>query len=446
MPDDLYVAVKRQMMLHPKKTLREGQAVLTYSELITAAEELAAALTEQKYGIYCTSALAAAQAILACFCAKKTAVLLSPQYGPQYNQKLIEQIRLSHLITDGGIKQQSARMPELENLADVALILSTSGTTGKPKGAMLTEQNILNNLTAISAYFGVTARDRILIARPLCHCAVLVGEFLIALHNGLDIVFHQGDFSPAGVLREAKEYASTVLCGTPTILYHISSANLKSKRPLSLRAMAISGECMTEAAAKLIRRAFPDAAIYHVYGLTEAGPRVCYLPPEEFDRFPLSVGRPLQSVRVQIREGELLVTGSSIMKGYYCNQAMTDRILSDGWLYTGDAAERDKDGRIYIKGRRDDRIIRSGINLYPQEIENILRQDPRISELLVFGEKDEVVGEHIHLKAVTTLSRSELFCICRALLPSYQLPDRITIVDRLPKTASGKTIRKPGAV
>ena len=126
---------------------------------------------------------------------------------------------------------------------------------------------------------------------------------------------------------------------------------------------------------------------------------------------------------------------------YYNDVDATLCAIRDGWLYTGDIAEYDEQGRVYIKCRRDNMIIRAGMNIYPQEIENALKQDSRIRDVLAFGVKDETVSEKIHINVVTSLSKSDVFELCRSCLPTYQLPDAIDIVDEIPKNASGKVIR-----
>ena len=310
-----------------------------------------------------------------------------------------------------------------------------------PKGAMITEENLITNLSDISKYFDINSLDHILIARPLYHCAVLTGEFLISLCKGLRISFMTEGFVPAKILKRAKESGITTLCGTPTLLYHLSGMNLKSKEPLSLKNIAVSGECMTQTVAQIMRRAFPNTYIYNVYGLTEASPRVSYLPPEEFDNNPTSSGIPLSSLSAKVVDNELLISGNSIMKGYYNNPEATAKAKQDGWLHTGDIAEMDAKGRIYIKCRKDNMIIRAGMNIYPQEIENALKESEYITDALAFGVKNDTVSEKIHIMVVTALNKSEVYNICKQKLLSYELPDVIDIVDELPRNASGKVIR-----
>lgn len=437
----LYEFIKHRMLEHPDQIISDDRKTLTYSEVLERAETLGIQLTEEKYGLLCDSDFDTAISLLACFYARKTAVPLSKKYGDKHISRIIEKVQIAHLITSSGVVRISDTMPEPEDLTDVALIMCTSGTTGMPKGAMITEKNLVTNLNDIEKYFQINNTDHILIARPLYHCAVLTGELLISLIKGLQISFFSEGFIPQRILSVAKDKKLTVLCGTPTLFYHLAALNSKSKNPLDLRVIVVSGECMTQKAAEGIRRAFSNSKIYNVYGLTEASPRACYLPPEEFDLTPLSVGVPLACLEARITDNELLLKGDSIMKGYYNDPDATSKAIQNGWLYTGDIAERDESGRVYIKCRRDNMIIRSGMNIYPQEIENALKQDERIRDVLAYGERNETVSEKIHIKVVTVLSKSEVFEVCRKHLSSYQLPDVIDIVDEIPKNASGKVIR-----
>lgn len=437
----LYEFIKYRMLEHPDQIVSDGSKTLTYSDVLERAEELGDQLTEEKYGLLCDSDFDTAISLLACFYARKTAIPLSKKYGEKHVSRIIEKVQIAHLITSNGVVRISDTMPEPEDLTDVALIMCTSGTTGIPKGAMITEKNLVTNLNDIEKYFLINNTDHILIARPLYHCAVLTGELLISLMKGLQISFFSEGFIPPRIISVAKDQKATVLCGTPTLFYHLAALKSKSKNPLDLRVIVVSGECMTQKAAESIRRAFSNSKIYNVYGLTEASPRACYLPPEEFDINPLSVGIPLTSLKAKIEDNELLLKGGSIMRGYYNDPDATAKAIRNGWLYTGDIAERDDNGRVYIKCRRDNMIIRSGMNIYPQEIENALKQDERIGDVLAYGEKNETVSEKIHIKVITELSKSEVFEVCRKLLSSYQLPDVIDIVDEIPKNVSGKVIR-----
>lgn len=437
----LYEFLKEKMLQYPNQVISNGTESITYRELLEYAENFGKTLTEDKYGLLFESDLDTAKALMSCLYANKTAVLLSKRYGEAHTKRIVDTVNLSYLITDDGINQIATAKDECEDLSDVALIMCTSGTTGMPKGAMITHNNLITNLTDISKYFGIDCKDHILIARPLYHCAVLTGEFLISLCKGLQISFMTEGFVPAKILKTAKEIRVTTLCGTPTLLYHLSGMNLKANELPILKNIAVSGECMTQTVAQVMRKAFPNTDIYNVYGLTEASPRVAYLPPSEFDDNPTSVGFPLESLNAKVVDNELLISGNSIMKGYYNNSEATARAKQNEWLHTGDVAEMDKQGRLYIKCRKDNMIIRAGMNIYPQEIENALKENDNITDVLAFGVKNDTVSEKIHIKVVTSLSKAEVYNICKQKLPSYELPDVIDIVDELPRNASGKVIR-----
>ena len=437
----LYGFLKERMLQYPDQVISNDTECITYRELLEYAESFGKTLTKDKYGLLFDSDLNTAKALLACLYANKTALLLSKRYGEAHIQRIIDTVKLSYLITEEGVKNIFDEQDECEDLSNVALIMCTSGTTGMPKGAMITHDNLITNLNDISKYFGINYLDHILIARPLYHCAVLTGEFLISLCKGLRISFMTEGFVPMKILKKAKEKSVTTLCGTPTLLYHLSGINLKSKEPLVLKNIVVSGECITQTVAQIMRKAFPNTDIYNVYGLTEASPRVSYLSPDEFDNNPTSVGVPLSSLKARVVDNELLIFGNSIMRGYYNNPEATARAKQDGWLHTGDVAEIDDRGRIYIKSRKDNMIIRAGMNIYPQEIENALKDNENITDVLAYGVKSDAVSEKIYIKVVTSLSKAEVYNICKQKLFSYEMPDVIDIVSELPKNASGKVIR-----
>lgn len=437
----LYEFLKNIMLQYPNQVLSDGNESITYKDILEYAEIFGKTLTKEKYGLFFQSDLGTAKALLACLYAKRTAIVLSERYGKAHVQRIIEITKLSYLITENGVCKIAEEQEECEDLSDVALIMCTSGTSGKPKGAMITYNNLITNLKDISKYFKINHSDHILIPRPLYHCAVLTGEFLIALLKGLQISFMTEGFFSTKILKKARETNVTVLCGTPTLLYHLSGMSLKSKVPLEIKNIVVSGECMSKCAAQTMRSAFPYTDIYHVYGLTEASPRVACLSPEMFDNNSSSVGVPLSSVKVKVIDNELLVFGDSIMKGYYNDLELTKQTIKDGWLHTGDVARMDENGLIYIKCRKDNMIIRAGMNIYPQEIENALKEEANICDVLAYGVKHDVVGEKIHIQVVTSLSKMEIYSICKKKLLSYELPDAIEIVEDIPKNESGKVIR-----
>ena len=201
-----------------------------------------------------------------------------------------------------------------------------------------------------------------------------------------------------------------------------------------------------------IYSAFPGCRIYHIYGLTEASPRVSYLPPELFPLCPDCVGIPLKSVSVKIlkptgdlckenEEGILYVKGKNVMLGYYREPEKTKEAIKDGWLCTKDIAVITHDGLLKIKGRSDDLIIKSGMNIYPAEIEGALKQDARVKEALAYGFRSSL-GIQIGLKIVGDFTTAmEVKQLCMKLLPAFEVPTHIELLEELPKNGSGKIKR-----
>lgn len=436
----LFDFIKERMKDYPQQTVSDAETTITYEELINRAERLATKLDGNIYALICNSELNTAIWLLACLYAQKTAVPFSAKYGANHYEKIIEYIQPDRIIKDKEIHQ--TKYTNSNSLKDTAVIMCSSGTTGMPKGIMLSEQNLMTNLLDIEKYMPVNSNDHMLISRPIYHCAVMTSEFLYGLIRGAKILFYSDNLNPKKMCRIISEEKITVTSATPTIFYYLSKHINSAGLDCGLKTIAISGECMTTAVANEIKRAMPDTRKFNVYGLTEASPRVSYLPYSLFNEYPTSVGIPLASVEIKIENDELLVKAPSVMQGYYTNQNLTDDVLSNGWLHTGDIAEI-KNGLLYIKCRKDNMIIRAGMNIYPQDIENSLKQDDRITDVLAYGIKDKTLGEKIALEVVSKdLTTADIFKICRNKLPSFQYPDRIEIVDELDHTISGKLVRK----
>lgn len=451
----LWKFLKDNMEQNLNQTVCDENTEMIYSELITFAESFSKNLKGIKCcAILCRSELEAAKALLACFAAGVTAVPLSQRYGELHCNKILDTINPDAVITDenGKLKVNYIRNSSFSKPnSHPALIMCTSGTTGVPKGAMLTEKNIVTNVSDIANYFNIGYKDTILIARPLYHCAVLTGEFLTALIKGAKIRFYSGTFNPAVVLKIIEDFNITAFCGTPTLLSMM--ARFKRNDNM-LRHICISGECMGYGTGKRIADAFSNADIYHIYGLTEASPRVAFLPPHNFAEYADCVGVPLKSVSLKILNeagkpiisneiGVLWVKGDNVMAGYYNEPEKTKEVLQNGWLCTGDLATFNDFGYLKIKGRNDDLIIKAGMNIYPAEMEGVLKLDKRVRELYVCGKPDEKTGVKIVLTIAGDFKDvSEVKDLCKASLPNYQMPAEIHLVNEIPKNGSGKIIRR----
>ena len=451
----LWEFLKTNMLKNPNQTICEDGAKMKFDDLVVFAEVFAKKLNGIKTcAIFCESEFSAAISLLACFAAGVTAVPLSRRYGEIHCKKIIEHISPQAIITDENgqlnITTYCEQVDELE--IKPALIMCTSGTTGTPKGAMLSEKNIITNTLDIADYFDISIKDTVLISRPIYHCAVLTGELLVGLIKGANIRFYSGTFNPALLLDMINKYDITTFCGTPTLISMLGRINKNSEKT-SLKNICISGECLDKETGEIILKKFPKSKIYHVYGLTEASPRVCYLPPELFGEYPDCVGMPLKSVSLKIidssgneirddREGILWIKGENVMQGYYKDSALTNQILKDGWLCTGDVAVKNDRGLIKIKGRKDDLIIKAGMNIYPSEIESVIKKDSRVSDVLVYG-YDTHYGKQIGMKVIGQFSSiADIKKLCVEKLPSFQVPTTIELVLEFDKNATGKKLRR----
>ena len=452
----LWEYIRSRMMEHPDQLICEGEASMTYEDLCIYAEEHGKHLDASYYAILCNSEMATAMVLLSCIAAGKTAIPLPMRYGPAHYEKVLQRVQPPVLITDSfGTLSEYPYSKDFDKApieGEPAVILFTSGSTGTPKGVMLSEENLISNIKDIGSYFPISKHDTILIARPLYHSSVLTGEFLLSLCKGAKIVFSSEPFQPLNILTQMKKHRVTVFGSTPTLLSTLARF-IRNQDDLSIRYLSVSGECMTEGMAKAIRKGFPNADVYCGYGLSEASPRVAYLPPELFDIFPTSAGFPLRNVNLMIRgengdtidayqNGELLVKGPNVMQGYFDNKESTKKVVENGWLHTGDIAYWDSEGLLFIQGRKDDMIIRAGMNVYPVEIENTLSTDPRVKDVLVYGYKKGDTQE-IGMKICGAFSNmEEVLELCRKELPSFQVPSKIELVDETEVFSGGKKRRK----
>lgn len=454
----LWKYIEEKMNCHPDSRISEDVVSFTYQEAVDFVKQFAGRLDGTCYAILCRSELFAALAILSCIAAGVTFIPMSYRYGRTHCERILETVHPDFVITDilgqltvvtlddGTYQEPPGERP--------AAILCTSGTTGMPKGVMLSRRNFLTNIADINRYFAIDSADNILIARPVYHCAVLTGELFVSLCRGTNISFYSEGLNPALLLQKIKKENITVLCGTPTMFMALAQFGRRAATGNSLRTIVLSGECLDFVRAKAIEKAFQTAKIYHVYGLTEASPRVAFLPPDLFASRGDWSGYPLHSVQLRVVDrqgkpaapgetGELCVRGNSVMMGYYNDPGATAAVLRGGWLHTGDMAVMEANGLVKIRGRKDNMIIRGGMNIYPQEIEKNLAQDIRVREVMAYGIPDDFFGEKIGLRiAGDFTNHDQVLRLCQRMLLPYQMPSVVELVDTLPKNGSGKIIRK----
>ena len=255
---------------------------------------------------------------------------------------------------------------------------------------------------------------------------------------GLEIDFYEEAFQPNRLANYIAEKGVQVFGCTPTLIYHLS----KYLNGDLLKSIVISGERLTDGVANILKEKFPNKQFYNVYGLTENSPRVSALCPDEFFERVGSVGKPIAHTKLKIKEGELLVKSRSLMQGYIGDREKTEEKLKNGWLHTGDMARLDCEGYLTILGRKDDMLIRSGMNIYPAEIESVAMQIDGVKSCIVYGEDDIHYGQKICMKAITDIGIAVLRKELIARLPAYLIPDKILIAESLEMTPSGKVKRK----
>jgi long-chain acyl-CoA synthetase len=343
--------------------------------------------------------------------------------------------------------------PEL-NDDDVAVILYTSGTTGKPKGAMLTHKNLYSNAKDVSDYLKMSETDRVITVLPMFHVFCLTVSLNAPLMNGATLVIVPR-FSPKEVFALVKNYEATVFAGVPTMYNFLLQIPDSDPADLqSLRLCISGGASMPVALLKNFEKKF-NVAISEGYGLSEASPVTCFNPLDR-ERKPGSIGTSIVNVENKVVDelgvelpvgevGELIVRGPNVMKGYYKMTEDTEATIRDGWLYTGDLAKMDEEGYFYIVDRKKDMIIVGGYNVYPREVEEVLYSHPEIVEVAVLGVPDLNLGEAIKCYVVSKnpdLTEGELLAYCSEHLAKYKIPSTIEFLEELPKNTTGKILRR----
>jgi acyl-CoA synthetase (AMP-forming)/AMP-acid ligase II len=334
---------------------------------------------------------------------------------------------------------------------DLAFVVFTSGTTGQPKGVMLSHGNVVAVIDAILEYLPLSSADRYALVLPLFH-TYAKSVLLTTLAAGGTVVFDSFNDLPGFVAR-LESRRITAFSGVP---YHV--AMLLRRAPLDrhdlsrLGAFTISGSHLpTESLQELARR-FPAARVIFMYGMTETSTRACALPPERAADKPGSCGRPIRGVALRIVDddgrdlppgasGEVLVRGPNVMQGYFGDPALTRATLRDGWLHTGDLGYLDEEGFLFLVGRKTDLIKCAGERISAREIEDVLAAHPGVLEAAVAGEPHPVLGESVHawiVRRAKGLSEDEIRRYCAQHLTHHEIPRSWTFVAELPRTASGK--------
>jgi len=365
----------------------------------------------------------------------------------------------SSQIFEGGFSSFSTKKVEVDfeinSSEDPYIICYTSGTTGKPKGAVLTQENMFWNALNNQYALDLTSSDRCLVILPLFHIGG-IGLFAFPTFLAGGSVIIPGKFQPKQVLKLIEDLKVTVMMGVPTIYNAlINEETFKKTDFTSLRVFCSGGApCPVELLHAYHEQGLP---LYQGFGMTETSPTVFMLSKEDYQRKIGSIGKPVMFCEIDLIDdhgnsvkqgdvGELIIKGKNVFKEYWGLPDKTAESIKNGWFYTGDLAYKDDEGFIYIAGRKKDMIISGGENIYPLEVEQIIGEMKEINEVAVIGIQDEKWGEvpvaMISLKAGHQLSEVEIQNYCASKLAKYKVPKRAIILEDLPKNATGKLDKK----
>ncbi|MFJ7728054.1 fatty acid--CoA ligase family protein [Neobacillus sp. NPDC097160] len=356
----------------------------------------------------------------------------------------------SNVVTSGDLTFQG---PGLKD-DDVAIILYTSGTTGKPKGAMLTHKNLYSNAKDVGDYLKMNNGDRVVTVLPMFHVFCLTVALNAPLVSGATMLIAP-KFSPKEIFELIKDSGATVFAGVPTMynfLYQYPEGNPADLK--SLRLCVSGGASLPVALLNNFEKKF-NVLISEGYGLSEASPVTCFNPLDR-PRKAGSIGTSILHVENKVVDelgeevpvggvGELIVRGRNVMKGYYKMPEETAASIRNSWLHTGDMARMDEEGYFYIVDRKKDLIIVGGYNVYPREVEEVIYNHPDVVEVAVLGVPDLDQGEAVNAYVVSKnpdLTKEQVREYCKEHLAKYKVPSTIEFLKELPKNTTGKILRR----
>jgi long-chain acyl-CoA synthetase len=333
----------------------------------------------------------------------------------------------------------------------------TSGTTGHPKGACLSHHNILLNVAMTALMHQRSDRDTVVTALP---CPHVYGNVVMsgAIQNGMTLVLHPA-FEEKTILQSIQEHRATMFEGVPTMyMFLLNHPDLDTYDLSSLRCCTVGGQTMPIPKMEEVEQRF-GCPLIELWGMTEIGGLgTTFASNGPIKHGSIGVALPYIEARIADTEdaditlpvgevGELMIKGGIVMPGYYGNeQATRETIEPDGWLHTGDVASMDEDGCVFIVDRKKDMILTAGFNVYPAEIERVIAGHPDVALVAVGSIPDEVKGElakaYIVPKTGTTPQADDIITYCREHLAAYKVPRAVQFVDDLPKTSTGKVMRR----
>ena len=459
--------LRRAAKLAPDHTaIVDGERRTTFAELDAAAERLAGGLRAHGVGpgdrvaLLMPNGLEAAVAIYAAARARAVFVPVNPT---------TKEAKLAYVLADAGagavvcdpalsavaraagaatvlddpfaLDGPPGPPPEPE---DLATILYTSGSTGRPKGVALTHANEAFVVGSVADYLELGPSDRVLCGLPLSFGYGL-NQLLTCVHARATLVLERTLAFPGRLIELLERERITGLPGVPTFFGVLVGLQGLAERELpDLRYLTNAGAALPAPMLAALRATFPHARLFCMYGQTECT-RVCYLPPEQLDAHPGSVGVAIPGTEAWVDEsGELMVRGPHVMRGYWNDpEATAERIAPDGTLRTGDLFRTDDDGFLYFVARKDDIINSRGQKVAPAEVEAALIAHPAVREAAVVGVPDPLLGEAVTAHVVAEdVDERELRRHCASFLEEHLVPQRFHIRPDLPKTPNGKIDRR----
>lgn len=400
---------------------------------------------------------------------KAVAVITVPPFAPLVKSLLPELPSLRHIIVMGGGEQEPGMVNYQDlfdnpvdlsrppvNEYDLAACMYTSGTTGRPKGAMLTHKNLVFDSHAVTSYIGIEHTERFMGVLPFFHAFAATVCILATACTGSSVVILER-FLPQQAVKAIDDHRVTVFPAVPSMYAAILAAtkDLPPGALSSLRMFVSGGAAMPLELMRMLEKRF-GVVVIEGNGPTEASP-ISYVNPLHGRRKPGSVGPPLPGVEVRIVDendhevprgtiGEILIRGDNVMKGYLNQPVATEEALRGGWLHTGDMGTMDGDGYVFIVDRKKDMIIVGGFNVYPREVEEVLCTHPKVMEAAVIGVPDELRGEVpravIVLMPGETATAREIIKYCQERLANFKCPRQVQFIESLPKMANGKVLKR----
>jgi long-chain acyl-CoA synthetase len=345
-------------------------------------------------------------------------------------------------------------------LDDLAIIFYTSGTTGKPKGAMISYRNIFSNLAGANALFKITSKDRFIVYLPMFHAFTFTVMLMLPFYSAASFVIIRNLMPFSNILKQTLLKRVTVFLGVPDIYNALIRADLPWYFLWfnTIRAFISGASALSQDTVDKFKKSFKRATMLEGYGLSECSPAVACNTFE--NQKTGSVGRPLPGYEVKIvdaemvelprgERGEIIVKGDCVMQGYLNNPEATEETIINGWLRTGDLGRMDEEGYLYIVDRMKDLIISKGLNIYPREVEEALTALEYVRAAAVIGVPDVHSGEvpvaYIELEEGAdgeAVNQSAVKAELKHSLANFKIPKSVHIVEELPKNATGKVLKR----